>query len=94
MLLVAYEWRVASGDAPESILPLELSVGAARADVERLANQLEAELDKKGYFRPEEKRAASLSTLRNLLFRVRITEGEVRMLRGVVHALATESRKP
>lgn len=88
VLLMAYEWRLASGGEEGERISSDLENPASRADVEHLAIHLERELDLAGYFRPPEMKPATLSALRDLLFRIRVSGSEVRMLRGVVHALA------
>ncbi len=93
VLLIAYEWWLATNGAPGEILPPELVRGAEHSEVTHLLDHLVAELDSVEFFRPPEKRPASLAVLRNLFYRVRITDSEVRMLRGVVHALARRPRR-
>lgn len=91
VLLIAYEWwlscaaRFQEGDRFESEL-------ASRADVASLVGHLEEELDSVGYFHPPERRPASVAQIRNLIFRQRFTDGEVRMLRGVIRALRRAGR--
>ena len=86
VLLLAYEWWLSQG------APLQGGDGfkselANRADVGSLVGHLEEELDSVGYFHPPERRPASVAQIRNLIFRQRLTDGEVRMLRGVIRAL-------
>jgi tRNA/rRNA methyltransferase len=83
VLLTAYEWR-RQGEA----VPAEAPERAASADVGRLLDHLTAELDAAGFFWPEHRRASVVADLHNLLRRAPLTDGEVRMLRGVVRALA------
>lgn len=89
VLLLGYEWWLAGAADPAEDWPDELATGATHADRARLADHLVTELDAVNFFRPASKRAASVAKLRNLLFRVELSSNEVRMLRGVVHALAT-----
>ena len=51
-------------------------------------DQLEAELEAAGFFHPPEKRASMVRNLRVAFGRARLTDQEVRTLRGVVTALS------
>jgi tRNA/rRNA methyltransferase len=87
VLLVAYEW--ARADGRESFASdLDAALAAPRADFERFLEHLFGALDAAGYFFPPEKRAVMERNLRVAFTRARLTEGEVRTLRGVIKALA------
>ena len=91
-LIVAYEWsRLSDYEVIET--PLAEELRASRADVARLADHFESELDEAGYFFPPEKRPAMVRNLRAALSRARFTEGEVRTLRGAIKALAKPKGK-
>lgn len=90
VLLLAYEWRKHSGAQAPEIIPERPMAG--RADVERMIAHLTGELDEAGFFHPETKRASMLSNLTNLFSRAPLTEPEVRMLHGVIRALAGKGR--
>jgi tRNA/rRNA methyltransferase len=83
----AYEWRVledagappAFRDGPEP---------ADQATLIGLYEQLEGELDTAGFFHPLEKRPSMVRNLRVVLARSRLSDQEVRTLRGVVTALS------
>ncbi|MGH7024883.1 MAG: RNA methyltransferase [Caulobacteraceae bacterium] len=85
--LVAYEWRMAA--APGA--PAGFTEGPPPADQDALMGlygQLEGELDQAGFFHPPEKRPSMVRNLRVALGRARLTDQEVRTLRGVVTALS------
>jgi tRNA/rRNA methyltransferase len=96
VLIVAYEWRRASlaglsglpfgGEGPAH--------PASRDDLLRLFEHLEGALDAAGFFRPPEKRPHFVQSLRAMLHRARLTEQEVRTLRGVVAALEDRPTRP
>ena len=94
VLIIAYEWRLAAlGDA----LPFagaNAMEPAPKADLMRLFEHLEAALDRAGFFRPPEKRAHMVQSLRAMLQRAGLSEQEVRTLRGVVAAFEREPRPP
>ncbi|MEO8667085.1 MAG: RNA methyltransferase [Bauldia sp.] len=97
VLIIAYEWR-RSGLVHESEgLPFagpDAAHVAPKEDLLRLFEHLEGSLDAAGFFRPPEKRPHTVRSLRILLQRARLTEQEVRMLRGVIAALEARPTRP
>lgn len=92
VLLLGYELRKRLADAA-----IEADMGkteaATRDAVDGLYGHLEAELDAAGYFFPQSKSAAMRESLRNLLSRTPLTDPDVRMMRGVIRALAENRRR-
>jgi len=92
VLVVAYEWRMAgAGDLPFTSPTDPL---APKDELLRLFDQLEAALDEVGFFRPAEKRPHLVQVIRAMLHKARLTEQEVRTLRGVVAALERRPTRP
>jgi tRNA/rRNA methyltransferase len=60
---------------------------AAQADLEAMFAHLEEELDRGRFFHPDDKAPLMKRNLRALFLRARLTEQEVRTLRGVIKAL-------
>lgn len=96
VLLVAWEWRMTRIAEPEAFVAGMAdqygeagALPAPQADLIRLFEHLEAELDESGFLWPEDKRPVMVRNLRNMLQRAQLTEQEVRTLRGVVKSLAT-----
>ena len=58
-----------------------------------LYGHLEHELEAASYFFPETKAANMRESLRNLLSRTPLTDQDVRMMRGVIRALAEKRRR-
>ena len=89
VLLCAYEWRrlgaIVAPDEPE-LAPAD--------DIGRLFQHLAAELDGKGYFWPEDKRASMMANLENLLRRAPLTGNDVRTLWGVIRTLGRPNSEP
>jgi len=87
VLLMSYEWHKA-GDATAAARIDYLQTRPANKD-ELLGFflHLEGELDRFGFLKPPEKRPSMVRNLRNMFQRTRLTEQEVRTLRGVVAAL-------
>jgi tRNA/rRNA methyltransferase len=97
VLVVAYEWRMAADATPPKYVPtLEEHGGstemASQADILRLFEHLERELDDSGYLYPPDKRPVMVRNLRSIFLRANLTEPEVRSLRGMVKALAQRRR--
>lgn len=91
-LIVGYEWAQADGRAPPPS-ELDAAAPAPREDFERFFAHLVEELDKTGYFFPEEKRPNMERNLKVAFMRAGLTEGEVRSLRGVIKALTKRPRE-
>lgn len=89
VIIVAYEWRrVVLGDAAWTpFLEKERSPLATKHDVFAFFDHLEGALDKVEFFRPEHKRQTMVRNLRQIFQKARLSEQEVRTLRGVVAAL-------
>ena len=89
VILVAYEWRrVVLGDAAWTPFgEKERSPQASKGDVFAFFTHLEAALDKVEFFRPAHKRDAMIRNLRQIFQKARLSEQEVRTLRGLVAAL-------
>ncbi len=94
VILVAYEWRKSVlGDASWTPFPeKERSPLAAKGDVLAFYDHLERALDAVTFFRPPEKRPHMVRNLRSIFQKARLTEQEVRTLRGLLVAL--EGRPP
>lgn len=89
VILVAYEWRrVVLGDPTWTpFAERERSPQASKADVFAFFTHLEAALDAVEFFRPETKRPHMVRNLRQIFQKARLSEQEVRTLRGVLAAL-------
>lgn len=93
VLLVAYEWRRASGAAAAPFdLPQE-SGPARRETLFAFFGFIEAELDRIGYYSRPERKAIIARNFRNILHRMRLSEQDVRSLRGVIDALIAGGRR-
>ncbi|MEI9965681.1 MAG: RNA methyltransferase [Caulobacteraceae bacterium] len=85
--VTAYEWRMAVLDRP----PEAFAVQAEPADQDALLGlygQLEGELEASGFFHPPEKTPGMVRNLRAIFARARLSDQEVRTLRGVITALS------
>lgn len=86
VLLIAYEWFV-SGDGEGERSDAGGEPQATKKELIEFFEHLERDLDAGGFLKPPEKRPGMVRNLRNLFQRARLTEREVRTLRGVIVAL-------
>ena len=94
VVIVAYEWfkRSEGGVLPFS-MP-EKSPPAPREQLLAFFDELERELERIEYFRPEEKRGTMLVNMRNIFHRMQPTQQDIRTLHGVVTALVQGRKGP
>jgi tRNA/rRNA methyltransferase len=88
VLLLAYEWRRGGAEATAEALNLAGGRLAEGAALDALVDQLVTRLDAAGFFFPEDKRPRMLANLDNLFRRAALTDADVRILHGVIRALA------
>jgi tRNA/rRNA methyltransferase len=104
VLLMSYEWmkltnagtlgRVTTYEAPvQPGLRTRGSPPATKQELIGLFEQIEAGLDRSGFFTAPEKRPSVVQNLRSMLTRMGATEQEIRTLRGIVKAL-TGGKRP
>ncbi len=90
VILLAYEWSKRSKLAvPPS---KELESPAPHGELEGLVQQLEQELDAKGYYHPPERTQATKNTLRTIFTKAGWSSREVKAIRGVIRALVGPTR--
>ena len=89
VLLLAYEWQRVGG-----VPPGEYRTGEARLatgiELDRFLAHLVERLDGAGFFFPPEKRPSMTESLGNLFRRAPLTDADIRILHGVVRALAAK----
>jgi tRNA/rRNA methyltransferase len=94
VVIVGYEWfKLQSG----AKLPFEMpqrSPPAAKQQLDAFFSDLERELEKVEFFRPEEKRSTMSVNLRNIFQRMAPSQQDVRTLHGVVTALVQGRKGP
>jgi tRNA/rRNA methyltransferase len=88
VLLLAYEWRLSGLEDETAGLKFVDEVGppASKHDLVKMFEHLESALDGVEFFRPLGRRTNLVLGLRAMFQRARLTEDEVRTLRGVVSA--------
>jgi tRNA/rRNA methyltransferase len=94
VVVVAYEWfkRAGGGDLPFS-MP-EKSPPARKQQLDAFFADLERELERVEFFRPEEKRGTMSVNLRNIFQRMMPTQQDIRTLHGVMNAIAQGRKGP
>ncbi len=91
VLLMAYEWqRAGAGPAPAEYRTGDNRL-ASGIEVDRFLQHLTERLDATGFFFPAEKRASMTANLDNLFRRAPLTDADIRILHGVIRALAVKA---
>ena len=87
VLLLSYEWFLASDIYEENFSNTRKTSVASILEIEKLSEQYENELEKIGFFFPEEKATSMKSTLRNIWSRLPLTASDVRAFHGILRHL-------
>ncbi len=90
VILLAYEWSKTTTLAQPPVKVLEAP--APHAELEGLIDQLDEELEAKGYFFPPERAEATRNTIRTILTKPRWASPEVKAMRGIIRALVRPPR--
>lgn len=94
VLLLAYEWMRAgmsgAAAAPAGDWHLAGSRHATGIERDRLIDHLVARLDTVGFFFPPHKRPSMIANLDNLIRRAPLTTADIRVIHGIVRALAVK----
>jgi tRNA/rRNA methyltransferase len=88
VLLIGYEWFQAGVATPAETLPRSHSRTARSEEVQAFLDHLDRELEAAEFYKEANLRAAMERNLRIIFLRARLTDQEVRTLRGVVARLA------
>ena len=91
VIILAYEWSRRAGLAQPTTRDLEPV--APHGELEGLIDQLERELEAKGYFHPPSRTQATKNTLRTIFTKAGWSSREVKAIRGVVRALVSAPRR-
>jgi len=87
VLLLSYEWFLAADIYEENFSNTRKTSVAPILEIEKLSEQYENELEKIGFFFPEEKATSMKSTLRNIWSRLPLTVSDVRAFHGILRHL-------
>jgi len=90
VILLAYEWSKRSELTQPTAKDMEPP--APHGELEGLINQLNDELDAKGYFYPPSRTQATKNTLRTIFTKTGWSSREVKAVRGVLRALVGPAR--
>jgi len=94
VVIVGYEWFKLSGGGALPFTMPEKSPPAPKQQLDAFFADLERELEKVEFFRPEEKRGTMSVNLRNIFQRMRPSQQDVRTLHGVINAIAQGRKGP
>ncbi len=91
VILLAYEWsrRTELAQPPAK----EMEPVAPHGELEGLINQLNSELENKGYFHPPSRTQATKNTLRTIFTKAGWSSREVKAVRGLIRALTGPPRR-
>ena len=87
VLLLSYEWFLATDIYEENSSNTRKTSVASILEIEQLSEQYENELEKIGFFFPEEKATSMKSTLRNIWSRLPLTVSDVKAFHGILRHL-------
>src|SRR5471030_2895315 len=93
VVIVGYEWFKRAGEGLPFGMP-DKSPQVSKQQLEAFFADLERELEKVEFFRPEEKRGVMVVNLRNIFQRIAPTQQDIRTLHGVVTALVQGRKGP
>jgi tRNA/rRNA methyltransferase len=91
--VVGYEWFKRAGEGLPFGMP-DKSPPAAKQQLEAFFGDLERELERVEFFRPDEKRGTMSVNLRNIFQRMAPTQQDIRTLHGVITAIAQGRKGP
>jgi tRNA/rRNA methyltransferase len=94
VVIVGYEWLKQASDGNLPFAMPEKSPPAAKQQLDAFFTNLETELEKVEFFRPEEKRGTMSVNLRNIFQRMAPTQQDIRTLHGVIMAIAQGRKGP
>ncbi len=93
VVILGYEWFKRAGGQLPFAMP-ERSPPVSKQQMAAFFADLERELEKVEFFRPEEKRATMLVNLRNIFLRMALSQQDVRTLHGVITSIAHGRKGP
>ncbi len=93
VLLVAYEWSQLVFQPAEQAIEDDGRLPATKADMLKLFEHLERELDDSGFLRVIEKRPSMVRNIRTTLQRAQLTRQEVATLHGMIRELSSKRRR-
>ena len=94
VVIVAYEWFKLSGYGELPFTTPEKSPPAPKQQLDAFFADLERELEKVEFFRPEEKRGTMAINLRNIFQRMTPSRQDIRTLHGVIQSLVQGRKGP
>jgi tRNA/rRNA methyltransferase len=94
VVVVAYEWFKLAGGGELPISGRDRSPPAAKHQLQAFFDDLDRELEKVEFFRPEEKRGTMTINLHNIFRRMNPTQQDIRTLHGVITAIAQGRKGP
>ena len=94
VVIVVYEWFKHAGGGKLPFAMPEKSPPAPKQQLEAFFADLERELERVEFFRPEEKRGKMSVNLRNIFQRMALTQQDIRTLHGVITSIVQGRKGP
>ena len=94
VLVIAYEWFKHMGGGELPFAMPDKSPPAPKQQIDAFFADLERELERVEFFRPEEKRGTMSVNLRNIFQRMTPTQQDIRTLHGVINAIVHGRKGP
>jgi tRNA/rRNA methyltransferase len=94
VVIVAYEWFKLNGGGTLPFATAERSPPVTQQQLSAFFADLERELEKVEFFRPEEKRGTMVVNLRNIFQRMAPSQQDIRTLHGLIAAIAYGRKGP
>ena len=94
VVIIAYEWFKCAGGGTLPFSMPEKSPPAPKQQLDAFFADLERELERVEFFRPEEKRGTMSVNLRNIFQRMAPTQQDIRTLHGVINAIVYGRKGP
>lgn len=85
--IMCYEWFSANDKTPQEDLSYGKSKSASKEEVINMFEHLESELDKSDFFKIKDKRPKMVHNIRNMFARAKLSDQDVRTLRGIIKSL-------
>ncbi len=92
VILCGYEWFKQHDPAARPVTETDLGERATKEQMQGLFEHLEGELDKRDYWRDENRRPVMVRSLRNILQSANFSDQQVQTLRGVIKSLSRPAK--
>lgn len=93
VLLTSYEWARQDVNIVPEVFEFAGTKRATGIEIQKLTEHFEQRLEKVGFFWPDHKAQSMITTLRNMISRMPLTEADIRTFHGIIRALSDKHPK-